>query len=70
MTCDELWSGCTESFGPEWQTPLARSIGVSRRTVARWAAGGAIPPEMAALIRAMLAIRAGRDPVPALIENR
>lgn len=69
MTGTELWSGCTASFGMEWQTPLARSIGVSRRTVVRWAAGDPIPAKMAALIRAILAIRAGRDPAPVLIEN-
>lgn len=31
--------------GPEWQTPLSRDLGVSDRTVRRWASGeNDIPP--------------------------
>ena len=31
-------------YGPHWQSELARALGVSDRTVRRWAAGQA-PPE-------------------------
>lgn len=32
-------------YGPRWQTDLARALGVSDRTVRRWAAGTqAVPP--------------------------
>lgn len=26
-------------FGPQWQSPLARALGVNLRTVQRWASG-------------------------------
>jgi monoamine oxidase len=33
-------------YGPNWQSPLARGLGVNLRTVQRWAAGGLhYPPE-------------------------
>jgi hypothetical protein len=31
-------------YGPNWQSPLARGIGVNLRTVQRWAAGDFAPP--------------------------
>ena len=31
-------------YGPHWQSELARALGVSDRTIRRWAAGQA-PPE-------------------------
>jgi len=30
--------------GPLWQSELARTMGVSRQTVLRWAAGSSTPP--------------------------
>ncbi len=32
-------------YGPRWQTDLARDLGVSDRTVRRWAAGTAEMPQ-------------------------
>ncbi len=32
-------------YGDEWQTPLAAALGVSLRSVQRWAAGGAAIPD-------------------------
>jgi DNA-binding transcriptional regulator YdaS (Cro superfamily) len=31
-------------YGPQWQSALARDLGVSDRTVRRWAAGVTTPP--------------------------
>lgn len=31
-------------YGPRWQSDLARAIGVSDRTMRRWAAGDGAPP--------------------------
>lgn len=31
-------------YGPHWQTPLADALGVTSRTVRRWAAGEHDPP--------------------------
>lgn len=31
-------------YGPRWQSELARAIGVSDRTMRRWAAGDGAPP--------------------------
>lgn len=30
-------------YGPRWQSELARALGVSDRTVRRWAAGAEVP---------------------------
>jgi hypothetical protein len=38
-TTSEFRAFCLAPFGHEWQTPLARALGVSPRTVRRWAAG-------------------------------
>ena len=36
----ELLTACGEAlYGPQWQSPLARELGVSDRTVRRWVAG-------------------------------
>ena len=32
-------------YGPQWQSPLARALGINLRTVQRWAAGESTPPE-------------------------
>lgn len=48
-------------YGPEWQTPMARALGVSLRSVQRWAAGKPIPDpdrlraDLLALVPARLA---------------
>lgn len=35
---------CGEAlYGQQWQSALARDLGVSDRTVRRWAAGGKVP---------------------------
>lgn len=42
-------------YGAQWQSPLARDLGVSDRTMRRWAADGAperIAPELLALVTA------------------
>ena len=31
-------------FGPQWQSPLGRALGINQRTVQRWAAGESKPP--------------------------
>lgn len=31
-------------YGPQWQSPLARALGINVRTVQRWAAGESDPP--------------------------
>lgn len=36
---------CGEAlYGPQWQSALARDLGVADRTVRRWAAGTSEPP--------------------------
>lgn len=32
-------------YGPQWQSPLARALGINLRTVQRWATGESTPPE-------------------------
>jgi hypothetical protein len=35
---------CGEAlYGPQWQSAIARDLGVTDRTVRRWAAGGDVP---------------------------
>lgn len=54
---DPMFARCGQAlYGDRWQTQLARSIGVSDRSVRGWAAGGRpVPPgvwkEIADLIR-------------------
>lgn len=44
MTPDDLERRCSAIYGREWQTSLARRVGVDTRTVRRWKAGDrAIP---------------------------
>lgn len=43
-------------YGEQWQSPLARALGVSVRTVQRWAADRSVPPagvraELEALVK-------------------
>lgn len=59
MTRDQLAEAGHALYGPLWQSELARQLGVSGRTVRRWAVGDfQIPPDKAALVRAMLVGRA------------
>ena len=53
MTRAELAKIGRALFGPRWQTPVAACLGVSDRTVRRWAAGGAVPHDAAETLRAL-----------------
>lgn len=47
--------------GPRWQTALAEDLGVSLRTVQRWAAGSnALPADVPGRLRALLEARGVR----------
>jgi len=51
-----LRSAAQLAYGPGWQSALAKHLGVSVRTVARWVDGLAVPPrglpaELLALVR-------------------
>jgi len=48
LTASELRALGLARWGPEWQSPLARALRVSARTVRRWAAGTVAIPEGAA----------------------
>lgn len=55
MTAAELAAACLGLWGRNWQGPLARALGVSDRTVRRWASGDApIPDGVAREIRGIL----------------
>jgi transcriptional regulator with XRE-family HTH domain len=45
MTSAELRALGLAAWGPEWQSPLARALGVSPRLVRRWASGEVPIPE-------------------------
>jgi len=48
---DQLREISARLFGNEWQTPLAAALGVSDRTVRRWASGEhAVPDNVAAAL--------------------
>ena len=48
-------------YGARWQTALALDLGVSQRTMQRWAAGShAIPADVPDRLRALLAARGVR----------
>lgn len=58
MTPDTLARYGALLFGPQWQTPLADRLGVSARTMRRWAAGThAAPAGLADDLRRLLADR-------------
>lgn len=68
MTPADLRRAGEALYGPQWQTALARDLGIADRTVRRWAAGKiAIGPAMSMAINRLLSIR-GLTPVgePAL----
>lgn len=55
MTRDELTAIGRALHGDEWQTPLARDLAVSARTVRRWLAGDSrIDDDMAGRIRSLV----------------
>lgn len=57
MTNAELRALGLAVWGHEWQSPLARALGVNKRTVARWAAGDtAIPESVSEEIRRVLGV--------------
>ena len=46
--------------GPQWQSELARSMGVSRQTILRWAAGEFAPsPQYTAKAKELVRARIG-----------
>lgn len=53
MPIAELRRAAELMYGPEWQSPLARDLGVAVRTVQRWAAGGGDPPDVRADLAAV-----------------
>lgn len=68
MTPADLRRAGEALYGVQWQTALARDLGIADRTVRRWAAGKiAIGPAMSMAINRLLSIR-GLTPVgePAL----
>ncbi len=57
MRIEEFRAVCIARFRENWQTKLARSLGVNPRTVRRWASGEVpIPPTVAAHLGARPAI--------------
>lgn len=53
MTTALLHEAGEALYGPLWQSELARELGVSVRTVQRWAAGKPVPPSVWPEIRAL-----------------
>lgn len=53
MLLAELRRAAEQMYGPEWQSPLARDLGVALRTVQRWAAGEMQPPDVRAELAAI-----------------
>lgn len=41
-------------YGPRWQSDLARALGVTDRTMRRWAVAGELPEAYAPAVRALL----------------
>jgi hypothetical protein len=44
-------------YGPRWQVELARALGVSDRTVRRWAVSGDLPAHHLPAVRKLIAER-------------
>jgi len=60
MTPDALASAGRLLFGGQWQSPLARALGVNRRTIQRWLSGTETPRDpdyIQARLRALLKAR-------------
>jgi hypothetical protein len=57
MTPDQLRTAGMALYGPEWQSPLARALGVGARAVRKWLAGETpVPSELAGRIRALMGV--------------
>ena len=59
MPIDELERVAVRIYGAEWQSPLARDTGIALRTVQRWAARDAQPPDLRRRLAARRRARAG-----------
>lgn len=60
MTSAQLWALGEAAWGPEWQTPAADAVGISPRTMRRYAAGShPIPAGVAADLRTEALAAAG-----------
>ena len=57
MTPDLLRLAGEALYGPRWQTALAGDLGVTDRTMRRWAGGQPMPPGAAADLAALLRAR-------------
>ncbi len=58
-------------YGPQWQTPLSRDLGVTDRTVRNWVAGCARPADLTDRILPLLRHRAGKlEQIIMLLEHR
>lgn len=51
MNSQELLQIGQHLFGKRWKTPLAKTLGVARETVSRWASGSPILPATAKAVR-------------------
>jgi hypothetical protein len=60
MTRSELIEAGVRIYGARWLAPLARTLGVNRRTMDRWAAGKSPIPEGIGESIATLALIAAR----------
>ena len=62
-TAEELRALGLAMFGPSWQPEMARRLGVSSRSLRRWAAGTIpVPPGIVAEIEALFGLRNEPDP--------
>lgn len=62
MSPDQLQLAGQAMFGTQWQSELARALGVSVRTVQRWAAGVvAVPAHLVPDLQRLLADRIQRQ---------
>ena len=57
MTRADLIEAGRLLYGPDWQSPLARELGVALRSVQRWAAGHNPVPDLASEIAPKLLAR-------------
>jgi len=57
-------------YGPQWQTPLSRDLGVTDRTVRNWVSGSVRPVDLADRILPLLRRRAGQlEQIISLVER-
>jgi hypothetical protein len=65
VTPDQLANLGTQIWGRQWQTPMARHVEVTDRTVRRWASGQSpIPDDVAQKLRGMTSILPPPDSTP------